>query len=92
MKIWRSPSSINGCWMRLTSMNGKCSDQMVSLGDEMASQTEVKINWRDFPQPTMTEEQLRQFEDFLLENINQVFEHDFEDWSENYREAVQGKS
>jgi len=64
----------------------------VQPGNQMASQTAVKINWRDFPPPTMTEEQLRQFEDFLLENINQVFEHDFEDWSENYRETVQGKS
>jgi hypothetical protein len=58
------------------------------IGGQMA----VKINWRDFPPPTLTEEQLKQFEGFVLENINQVFEQDFENWSENYCEAVQGKS
>jgi hypothetical protein len=58
----------------------------------MASKTVVKINWRDFPPPTMTEEQLKQFKDFLLRSINQVFEQDFENLSENYRAAVQGKS
>jgi hypothetical protein len=52
----------------------------------------VKINWRDFPPPTMTEEQVKRFEDFVLKSINQVFEQDFENWSESYREAVQGKS
>ncbi len=58
----------------------------------MASQTAVKIDWRDCPTPTMTEEQLKQFEDVVLKSINQVFEQDFENWSESYREAVQGKS
>jgi len=58
----------------------------------MASQAEVKIDWRNSPPPTMTEIQLRRFEDFVLKNMNRVFELDFENWSENYREAVQGKS
>ena len=58
----------------------------------MANQTAARINWRDFPPPTMTEEQRKQFEDCVLEGINQVFERDFENWSENYLEAVQGKS
>ena len=51
-----------------------------------------EINWRDFPPPTMTREQLEQFEEFILKSINHVFEQDFEKCSENYREASQGKS
>lgn len=47
---------------------------------------------RDFPPLIKTKEQLKRFEDFVLKNINQVFEQDFEYWPENYREAVQGKS
>jgi hypothetical protein len=58
----------------------------------MARQAGVKIYRRDFPPPTLTAEQLKQFEDFVLKSINQVFEQDFEKLSENYREAVQGKS
>lgn len=54
----------------------------------MPDQTAGRVS----PPATMTEEQLKQFEEFVLKNINQVFEQDFENWSENYREAVQGKS
>jgi hypothetical protein len=43
-----------------------------------------KINWRDFPLPTIPKEQL---EKIVLDNINRMFEQDFEDWFKNYREA-----
>jgi hypothetical protein len=69
-----------------------CRVRKNGIGDQMASQPTVKINWRDFPPPSMTEEQLKQFEDFVLKSINPVFEQDFENWSESYHEAVQGKS
>jgi hypothetical protein len=55
-------------------------------------ETTGEINWRDFPSPAMTGEQLEQFEEFILKSMNQVFEQDFENWAENYREANQGKS
>jgi hypothetical protein len=42
--------------------------------------------------PPVTEEQLKQFKDVVLKSINRVFEQDFENWSENYNEAVHGKS
>jgi hypothetical protein len=58
----------------------------------MARQTAAKVNWRDFPLPKRTGEQQKQLNEILLKNINQVFEQDFENWEENYREAVQGKS
>jgi hypothetical protein len=58
----------------------------------MSNQTATKLDWRAFPPPTMTEEQREQFESVVLNNLNQVFEQDFENWSENYCEAVQGKS
>jgi hypothetical protein len=58
----------------------------------VANQAAVQINWRNVPPTFKTEEQLKQFSDFVLESINQVFDQDFEDWSENYREAVHGNS
>jgi hypothetical protein len=56
------------------------------------NQAAVQTDWRIVPPTFKTKEQTKQFDDFVLESINQVFEQDFENWSENYREAVQGNS